>query len=172
MLYPLSHRILWCSRLCLTFCLSFSQPRPKYFHSAAILDGVMIVYGGRSNTTDQLFSSELLLYNIKCNYWYLLPGKQNILFNWTASVQKPALGTCHPKKKVLSRKICKFIWKLDRNLTFVRLGPHEQILGLFVKFTITFLSVRIGRYRKSSIKPPSQTSPLPLISAPFSEEES
>ena len=72
------------------------------------------------------------------------------------------------KKNVLSRKICKFIWKLDRNLTFVRLGPHEQILGLFVKFTITFLSVRIGRYRKSSIKPPSQTSPLPLISAfPF-----
>ena len=71
------------------------------------------------------------------------------------------------KKNVLSRKICKFIWKLDRNLTFVRLGPHEQILGLFVKFTITFLSVRIGRYRKSSIKPPSQTSLPPSNKRPL-----
>ena len=70
-------------------------------------------------------------------------------------------------ENVLSRKICEFIWKLDRNFTFVQLGPHKQILGLFVKFTTTFLSVLISTYRKSSIKPPSQTSPLPLISAPF-----
>ncbi|XP_078380393.1 multiple epidermal growth factor-like domains protein 8 isoform X1 [Oculina patagonica] len=52
--------------------LPHNEPRPKYFHSAAILDDYMVVFGGRSNTTDQLFSHQLLLYNIKCNYWHLL----------------------------------------------------------------------------------------------------
>ncbi|KAJ7326013.1 Multiple epidermal growth factor-like domains protein 8 [Desmophyllum pertusum] len=35
--------------------LPSNEPRPKYFHTAAILDDEMVVFGGRSNTTDQLF---------------------------------------------------------------------------------------------------------------------
>ena len=89
---------------------------------------------------------------------YLIEPLQSKSQLWANVVQK---------QNVLSRKICEFIWKLGRNLTFVRLGPHEQILGLIVKFTITFLSVRIGTYRKSSIKPPSQTSLPPSNNRPL-----
>ena len=63
----------------LTFCFNpshvfFLQPQPKYFHSAAILDDFMVVFGGRSDTNDQFFSHQLLVYNVKCNYWELLSG--------------------------------------------------------------------------------------------------
>ena len=58
----------------LTLVLFVLQPQPKYFHSAVILDDIMVVFGGRSNTSDQLFSHQLLSYNIKCNYWHLFSG--------------------------------------------------------------------------------------------------
>lgn len=52
----------------------FLQPSPKYFHSTAIIDDLMVVYGGRSNTSDQFFSRQLWFYNVKCNYWHLFSG--------------------------------------------------------------------------------------------------
>ena len=59
----------------------FLQPQPKYFQSAAILDDFMVVFGGRSNTTDGLFSHQLLVYNVKCNYWQLLSGRIVLAFH-------------------------------------------------------------------------------------------
>ena len=38
------------------------------------MDDFMVVFGGRSDTNDQFFSHELLVYNVKCNYWQLLSG--------------------------------------------------------------------------------------------------
>lgn len=55
--------------------LPSNEPQPKYFHSAAIVNDTMVVFGGRSNTTDQLFSHQLLSYNIQCNYWHLFPDQ-------------------------------------------------------------------------------------------------
>ncbi|XP_022797777.1 multiple epidermal growth factor-like domains protein 8 [Stylophora pistillata] len=55
--------------------LPSNEPSPKYFHSAVIRDDVMLVYGGRSNTSHQFFSRQLWLYNVKCNYWHLLSEK-------------------------------------------------------------------------------------------------
>jgi len=63
------------------FLVLFLQPQPKYFHSATILDDFMVVFGGRSNTNDQLFSDQLLVYNVKCNYWQLLSGMIILAFH-------------------------------------------------------------------------------------------
>ncbi|XP_074634355.1 multiple epidermal growth factor-like domains protein 8 isoform X4 [Acropora palmata] len=60
--------------------LPSNEPQPKYFHTATIVNDTMVVFGGRSNSSDQLFSHQLLLYNIHCNYWYLFPD-QSLLGN-------------------------------------------------------------------------------------------
>ncbi|XP_066023971.1 multiple epidermal growth factor-like domains protein 8 [Pocillopora verrucosa] len=52
-----------------------NEPSPKYFHSTAIIGDLMVVYGGRSNTSDQFFSRQLWFYNVKCNYWHLFSEK-------------------------------------------------------------------------------------------------
>lgn len=41
----------------------------------------MVVFGGRSDTNDQFFSHELLVYNVKCNYWQLLSGMIVLAFH-------------------------------------------------------------------------------------------
>lgn len=60
---------LFCRRL-----LSPSQS-PRYLHSAAIVHGVMIVYGGNAhnathdNAGDKCFSPQFVMYEIECDSW-------------------------------------------------------------------------------------------------------
>nr|XP_041568334.1 multiple epidermal growth factor-like domains protein 8 [Taeniopygia guttata] len=55
----------------LTFWGSPPQPRPHYFHAAAILGDTLVVVGGRSDRRD--FGNDVLLYQIRCNAWILPP---------------------------------------------------------------------------------------------------
>lgn len=89
-----------------TSLVLFLQPQPKYFHSAAITDDFMVVFGGRSDTNDQFFSHELLVYNVKCNYWQLLSGMIVLAFH-------SILHSAHtraarvPRKLPLHRRYCR-----------------------------------------------------------------
>lgn len=87
----------------LPFCLNpslalFLQPQPKYFHSAAILDDLMVVFGGRSDTNDQLFSDQFLVYNVKCNHWQILSGMIVLAFHIT-------LYSAHTRAARVRRKL-------------------------------------------------------------------
>ncbi|XP_069140084.1 attractin-like protein 1 isoform X2 [Argopecten irradians] len=53
-----------------------SNGSPRYLHSAAILNGLMFVFGGNTHNDTSIsygakcYSSDLMVYNIGCNYWY------------------------------------------------------------------------------------------------------
>ena len=106
----------------------FLQPQPKYFQSAAILDDFMVVFGGRSNTTDELFSHQLLLYNVKCNYWQLLSGKIVLAFHKAfPSAYTPAASVW--QKFPLHRGYCRK--KCHRNCH--RRAPSELLYSAYGK---------------------------------------
>lgn len=115
----------------LPFCLNpslvlFLQPQPKYFHSAAILDDFMVVFGGRSNTNDQLFSRQLLVYNVKCNYWQLLSGIGHYLyFAYSRAVTKGVV------KIALTQRI--FIAKKNQAIEMSLLGMLSLVATMLVK---------------------------------------
>ncbi|KAM9207897.1 LOW QUALITY PROTEIN: multiple epidermal growth factor-like domains protein 8 [Leptosomus discolor] len=50
------------------------KPQPHFFHAAAVVGDVMVVLGGRTETHD--FSSEVLLYQLRCNAWLLPPDTE------------------------------------------------------------------------------------------------
>ncbi|CAH1784738.1 unnamed protein product, partial [Owenia fusiformis] len=78
-----------------------SSDRFRYLHSASIIDGVMLIYGGNThNDTSassgaKCYSNEFLAYNIKCGSWYSLEGPKLVddisRFGHTSNVHEGAM---------------------------------------------------------------------------------